>query len=480
MYKHFFDKIALAYLITITIIFVMIILYASNTTRQKLITEKQDMLATQASYISKSYILPYLDGDISKDELQKTFNDLEDSLMIRIWYSDTNGNLILLSHPENYAALPDNLYDLDRSGALTTTYSFTGNFYDMFSEQMLTYGTPVDGISVSNSGGITLHVPFRQISDIMQNMFLNFLVPVCFLIILSMLVLLFLARKVLKPLNQLSYAAREYASGNFDVKTGITSKDEIGELANNLEYMASELNKLDDYRKSFIANISHDFRSPLTSIKGYIEAMLDGTIPKDNQEKYLNIVLSETQRLTKLTASMLELNKSDSYGLKLNFITFDILEVIDATIDLFEGVCAKRYIVIRRNCQTDYTMVRADKTRIQQVLYNLIDNAIKFSPHGATIIISVTGANEKIFVSVKDSGRGIEKSQQSKVWDRFYKADSSRGKDKQGSGLGLSIIREIIRAHDETITLTSTPGVGSEFTFSLKKGKEIETSPYHS
>ena len=102
------------------------------------------------------------------------------------------------------------------------------------------------------------------------------------------------------------------------------------------------------------------------------------------------------------------------------------------------------------------------------------------SAHGATIIISVTGANEKIFVSVKDSGRGIEKSQQSKVWDRFYKADSSRGKDKQGSGLGLSIIREIIRAHDETITLTSTPGVGSEFTFSLKKGKEIETSPYHS
>ena len=224
MYKHFFDKIALAYLITITIIFVMIILYASNTTRQKLITEKQDMLATQASYISKSYILPYLDGDISKDELQKTFNGLEDSLMIRIWYSDTNGNLILLSHPENYAALPDNLYDLDRSGALTTTYSFTGNFYDMFSEQMLTYGTPVDGISVSNAGVITLHVPFRQISDIMQNMFLNFLVPVCFLIILSMLVLLFLARKVLKPLNQLSYAAREYASGNFDVKTGITSK----------------------------------------------------------------------------------------------------------------------------------------------------------------------------------------------------------------------------------------------------------------
>lgn len=478
MYKHFFDKIALTYLITITIIFVMIILYASNATREKLITEKQDMLAAQASYISTAYILPYLEGDMSKSELQLIFDNLENSLNIHIWYSDSNGNLILLSHPENYTDLPNNLYDLDRSGTLTTTFSFTGTFYDMFSEQMLTYGTPVSEASLTNAGVITLHVPFRQITDIMQKMFLNFLVPVCCLIILSMLILLILARKILKPLNQLSYAAREYASGNFEVKTGITTKDEIGELANNLEYMASELNKLDDYRKSFIANISHDFRSPLTSIKGYIEAMLDGTIPKDNQEKYLNIVLSETQRLTKLTASMLELNKSDSYGLKLNFITFDILEVINATIDLFEGVCTKRYIVIRKNYQTENTIVRADKTRIQQVLYNLIDNAIKFSPHGATIIISVSSANEKVFVSVKDSGRGIEKSQQSKVWDRFYKADSSRGKDKQGSGLGLSIIREIIRAHDESITLTSTPGVGSEFTFSLKMVRNNQ--PYHS
>ena len=230
------------------------------------------------------------------------------------------------------------------------------------------------------------------------------------------------------------------------------------------------MNKLEEYRRAFIANISHDFRSPLTSIKGYIEAILDGTIPPENQERYLKIVLSETHRLTKLTASMLELNNSDSYGLQLKLTDFDINPVIDSTIDLFEGVCTKRYIVIRKNCTASDTYVHADKTKIQQVIYNLTDNAIKFSPHGSTITITVSDADDKLLISVKDSGRGIDKASQTKIWDRFYKEDTSRGKDKQGSGLGLSIIKEIIRAHDETITLNSTPGVGSEFTFSLKKG----------
>lgn len=472
MNKRFFDKIALSYLVIIMIIFLMIILYASNATKQNLITEKQTNLTNQAHYISQEYIIPYQKGRISAIELQDALNKLDETLNIRIWYTDTDGTFLFVSRSSGYQNLPENLYDLDRSGTLTGTFSLIGTFYDVFSEEMLTLGTPVDGIKSANAGVITLHTPFSQISDTMKNMFINFFVPICILIILSMLLLLYLSRKVLAPLNQLSHAAREYASGNFEIKTGITSKDEIGELAANLEYMASELNKLDEYRKAFIANISHDFRSPLTSIKGYIEAMLDGTIPKDNQERYLNIVLSETQRLTKLTASMLELNKSDSYGLKLNFINFDITEIIDSTIDIFEGTCAQRYIVIRKNILTTDTVVRADKTKIQQVIYNLVDNAIKFSPHGATITITVSDANEKVFVSVKDTGRGIEKEKQTKVWDRFYKTDVSRGKDKQGSGLGLSIIREIIRAHEENITLTSTPGVGSEFTFSLKKGRK--------
>lgn len=476
MNKRFFDKIALSYLAIIMIIFVMIILYASNATRQNLITEKQTTLTNQTRFIYEEYIALYQNQKISSAELQDFLNDLEHSLDIRIWYCDAEGDILFLSQPDQYETIPENLYDLDNSGLLSGDFTFIGTFYGIFPEEMLTLGGPADGENAADAGILILHVPFSQISDIMQNMFLNFFVPICILIILSMLLLLFLSRKILVPLNQLNRTAKEYASGNLEIKTGIHSDDEIGELAANLEYMASELNKLDEYRKAFVANISHDFRSPLTSIKGYIEAMLDGTIPTENQEHYLRIVLSETQRLAKLTAGMLDLNQSDSYGLKLNFSDFNIKEVIDETIDIFEGICTKRYIVIRKNCLTTNTMVYADKTRIQQVIYNLVDNAIKFSPHGATITISVTDATEKLLISVKDTGQGIEKEKQSKVWDRFYKIDSSRGKDKQSSGLGLSIIREIIRAHDETIILTSTPGIGSEFTFSIKKS----SSSHHS
>lgn len=476
MYKRFFDKIALSYLLIIMVVFVVIIVYASNATRENLIEERQTTLTNETQYIAEQFVLPYQQNQLTAKEIQEEFNTFQDNFNIRIWYCDTNGNLLFVSNPSDYESLPENLYALDASNALTNSFFKQGDFYAIFSEQMLSVGMPVSGKNFHEAGSIILHAPFSPLSDIMQSMMLNFTVPLCVLIIMAMMLLLYLAKKILDPLNQLNQAAKEYASGNFDIKTGITSQDEIGELASNMEYMASELSKLDEYRSDFIANISHDFRSPLTSIKGYIQAMLDGTIPPENQEKYLNIVLSETQRLTKLTASMLELSKSDSYGLHLNLINFDITEVVDATIDFFERECQKRYIIIRKNCQTENTFVRADKTRIQQVLYNLVDNAMKFSPHGATITIIITDANDKVFVSVKDTGQGIDKDKQSKVWNRFYKADTSRGKHKQGSGLGLSIIREIIHAHDENITLTSTPGIGSEFTFSLKKAPDT----YHS
>lgn len=480
MYKRFFDKIALSYLIIIAIVFVMIIVYASSAARKDLIEEKETNLANEATYIREEFINPYINGKLPDKALQDNLNKLDTTLDIRIWYLDVNGNLLFASNPPSkegdtslYAKLPTNIFKLDNSGIFLNSFSSIGDFYGTFSQQVISYGTPIDGTATSAQGMIILHAPFRQISDLMQNMFISFFVPICFIIILSMVALMILARKILNPLNQLNDAAKQYAAGNFDVKTGITSDDEIGELASNLEYMASELSKLDEYRKSFVANISHDFRSPLTSIKGYIEAMLDGTIPKDNQERYLKIVLSETQRLTKLTTSMLDMNKNDSYGLKLNLTNFNVTEIIDSTSDIFEGTCKERYIVIRKNYQVSTPIVHADKTRIQQVIYNLVDNAIKFSPHGSTITISVKEIDDKILVSVKDTGHGIQKEQQAKIWDRFYKGDTSRGKDKQGSGLGLSIIQEIIRAHGENITLSSTPGQGSEFVFSLKKA-EIE------
>ena len=233
--------------------------------------------------------------------------------------------------------------------------------------------------------------------------------------------------------------------------------------------MASELSKLDEYRRAFISNISHDFRSPLTSIKGYIEAILDGTIPPEKQERYLNIVVDETKHLSKLTASLLELNDFDSYGIWLMYKEFDVVDLVRVALNTFEGKCSDKGITLVLNNHTDNSVVKADKTKIQQVVYNLLDNAIKFTPAGKSIYVTLTERNDKIFISIKDEGCGIPADSLSKIWVRFYKADISRGRDKQGTGLGLAITKEIIKAHNENINVVSTEGVGSEFTFSLQK-----------
>ena len=239
-----------------------------------------------------------------------------------------------------------------------------------------------------------------------------------------------------------------------------------------MDFMAGALRDYDEDQRKLISNVSHDFRSPLTSIKGYIEAILDGTIPPELQEKYLNIVLRETERLTGLTSSLLVLNSMDPKQNRLNKTEFDINTVIKNTAATFEGTCTSKHITIDLLSSEWQSFVYADKGKIQQVLYNLIDNAIKFSHADSTITVETTSKYEKIFVSVRDTGIGIPKNSLKKIWERFYKTDLSRGKDKKGTGLGLAIVKEIIQLHGENINVVSTEGVGTEFIFSLSKAEK--------
>ncbi|MCI8585155.1 MAG: cell wall metabolism sensor histidine kinase WalK, partial [Lachnospiraceae bacterium] len=244
-------------------------------------------------------------------------------------------------------------------------------------------------------------------------------------------------------------------------------EDELGFLADTMDFMAEALKDYDEDQRKLISNISHDFRSPLTSIKGYIEAMLDGTIPPELQEKYFNIVLRETERLTKLTSGLLTLNSMDPKQNRLCRTRFDINTAIKNTAATFEGTCTAKRISIELLFTDRESYVWADMGKIQQVLYNLIDNAIKFSQPDSVITVETTLKYEKLFVSVRDTGVGIPKDSLKKIWERFYKTDTSRGKDKKGTGLGLAIVKEIIQLHDENINVISTEGVGTEFIFSL-------------
>ena len=289
--------------------------------------------------------------------------------------------------------------------------------------------------------------------------------------LLSFSILLGIQFIVYRPLCKITEAAKQYASGNLDYEIPVNTEDEIGYLSASLNFMSSQLRDMEDYQKKFVANVSHDFRSPLTSIKGYVEAIADGTIPPEMQGKYLNIILFETERLTDLTKDLLTLNEFDTKNLLLDKVPFDLHEMIKNVAASFEGRCTQKKISIELVFARKHLKVVADKRKIQQVLYNLLDNAIKFSDQDSIITIETTERGDKIYTSVKDYGIGIPRNALNKIWERFYKSDLSRGKDKKGTGLGLAIVKEAIQAHGENINVVSTEGVGTEFIFSLPKAE---------
>ena len=346
------------------------------------------------------------------------------------------------------------------------SYYMVNNFFGNFDSDMLSVLAPITS-SYMVKGYVVILCDMNDIQASCNSMLNISYITLVILLLLSLIILIFFTEIVYIPLRKITYATEQYAAGNMHYEFQVESEDEIGYLAACLNYMASQIASAEDDQKKFVANVSHDFRSPLTSIRGYLEAMIDGTIPPEMHEKYLGIVLNETERLTKLTNSLLTLNNLNTKGILLDRTDFNINKVIRNTAASFEGTCLKKTIAIELILTGDEMYVNADMGKIQQVLYNLIDNAIKFSHHDSVIKIETSVKKSKLFISVKDTGIGIPKDDLKLIWDRFYKSDLSRGRDKKGTGLGLSIVKEIINCHGEHINVISTEGVGSEFIFSL-------------
>ncbi len=427
-------------------------------------------LYRESALISSNYAENYFSKSMTRDEIETQLSILSEYLSSDIWIVDTRGNIIMNSAKpdleENTVSIPD--FDISDFGS---KYYQIGNFYGEFSNETLSVFSPIT-VNYKVRGYVIIHKPTGSLVNYANGLIMISYETLALLFIAAFVVLILFTYIVYIPIRKITKAADDYAHGNFETAIDIHSNDEIGYLAASLNYMANELNTLEDDQKKFVSNVSHDFRSPLTSIKGYVEAMLDGTIPVEMQEKYLNIILFETERLNKLTKSLLELNKFGSHGVMLDITSFDINYTIRMTAQTFEGHCKEKRIFFNLILTGETLYVSADMSKIQQVLYNLIDNAIKFSHSDSAITIETTEKNDKIFVSVKDTGIGIPKDSIKKIWERFYKTDLSRGKDKKGTGLGLSIVKEIVQAHGENINCISTEGVGTEFIFTLPIAKE--------
>ncbi|MBR5356031.1 MAG: HAMP domain-containing histidine kinase [Lachnospiraceae bacterium] len=470
MKKTLYFKFLLAYIIFGVFGFIIVSSFVSQTVYQKMLKEKAASFYREANLIANTYAADLYKLDTSLPEVKEQIDDLDVFLSATIWIINPSGTMILSSKlPINVdETLVISGFDPTITGS---SYYTTGTFFDSFDEEVLSVFAPITA-DYKVKGYVVIH---SSIADIEKQS--DDYLRVCYLLLiilfaLSLIILFFFTEMVYVPLRKVTYATEQYASGNLHYEFSIDSDDEMGYLAATLSYMASEIARSEDNQKKFIANVSHDFRSPLTSIRGYLEAMIDGTIPPEMMDKYLGIVLSETERLTKLTNGLLSLNNLNMKGMVLDITDFDINKVIRNTVATFEGTCTAKAIQVDLVLTGDVLPVHADETKIQQVIYNLLDNAIKFSHHNSTIRIETTEKHSKVFVSVKDQGIGIPKDDQKLVFDRFYKSDLSRGRDKKGTGLGLSITKEIIMAHNEHINVISTEGVGSEFIFSLAKTDE--------
>ena len=424
-------------------------------------------LYREATILATDQLSDYYSEDMSFTATRTLLNGVNIYLEADLWLTDTDGNVLLSVSSSGTGMVPKQIQDFDPAEAGGEQY-LTGDYHGYYSDEVLTMIVPVTE-GFSTKGYLLVHKPLSYFEEQQHSIMVCVYITLIVIYVLSFMIFLGIHLFIYLPLRKITEAAKQYASGNLDYEIPVNSQDEIGYLSASLNYMSTHLKDMEDYQKKFVANVSHDFRSPLTSIKGYIEAIADGTIPVELQGKYLTIILFETERLTDLTRDLLTLNEFDTKDLLLNKESFDLHEMMKQVAASFEGTCTSRKISIELLFASRVLYVHADRSKIQQVLYNLLDNAIKFSNPQSTVTIETTERGEKIFTSVRDYGIGIPKEDLSKIWERFYKSDLSRGKDKKGTGLGLAIVREIIQAHNENINVISTEGVGTEFIFSLPK-----------
>lgn len=281
----------------------------------------------------------------------------------------------------------------------------------------------------------------------------------------------FITERIIHPLKNMTTASKKFAKGDFETRINVYGEDEVAELGRAFNNMAESLQNLEKMRNSFLASVSHDLRTPMTTISGFIDGITSGAIPPEKHEYYLGIISAEVHRLSRLVSQLLDVSRLESGDRKFNFSDFDVAEVARIILISFEQKIEDKKLDVEFDAAEDKMLVYADKDAIYQVVYNLCHNAIKFSREGGKFVIRISKLeNGKIRVAVFDEGQTISKEDIPMIFERFYKSDKSRGLDKSGVGLGLYICKTIIDAHGEEIRVESNEGVGTEFWFTLKEG----------
>ena len=291
-------------------------------------------------------------------------------------------------------------------------------------------------------------------------------------LVVAFVVIFFMTKRMMRPLYEMSAVAHSYARGDFSKRINVDHANEYAPLAIAFNSMADGIDNLEQVRRSFITDVSHELRTPLTTITGFVDGMLDGTIPPQAYEKYLNIVSEEARRVSRMVSSFLDVARIQSGQMTYVMKPFDIVKTAGKALFAFEDKITQGNINLTVNMPEDPIIVSGDEDAIYRVIYNLMDNAVKFTPSGGEICCEIAVSNEKADISVRNTGCGISKEEAAHIFERFYKADKSRSINKKGTGIGLYLVKNIIEEHGQDIILTSKEGEFAKFMFSLPLYKD--------
>jgi signal transduction histidine kinase len=446
--------------------FIFIIIGVRSVLEYYFINNESELIEKRAANFEKLVNDQYF-NTISLDLLQDQILILDGYTGANIWLISETGELYKTSNDldaESISNMPNLMEDIVTvfDGSTTRREVIYEGVYE---DRILRVGYP---FHLGNSlYAMFINVPMPEIEDTISKVSVIIFISLALSGCLAVVLIFLITQRMGYEIKVINDAAKYISEGNFDKKIIINRKDELGELANSFNLMADELNRQENTKRMFISSLSHDLRTPLTTIKGYTIGILDGTIEADKQERYLTIVKNESERLIKMINDLLDLSKMESGALILNKTDFDLSNVILNVLDSFEQKIIKKRIKLTIELSKEKVLAHGDLASVQRVIYNLLDNATKFVEEDGAISIRTELKNDKYYVGISNTGRVLNEKELSVIWDRFSKLDKSRGLEKTSSGLGLSIVKEIIKAHHESIEVYSNQDIGVAFIFTV-------------
>lgn len=472
MKNGLFSKMISTYTVIISLSFVITSAFLSFWFQNYYLNERRNQIKTESQIVVRDVAVQYLEGNASQQRTNDMLRDISEYLS-----SDIKADMFLLDmygyayavSNTNYENLigkqiiKSDLKDIRIGETIEKTNVYNKDFGKPVHsyEIPITYNGTFEGIIMINTSTTDIKSPLKRVYIIIW-------ISAILAIIVACIVTYYFSQKIMiKPLGEINDVARKIAKGEVEKRVNIKSDDEIGELAESFNFMADSMEKFENNRREFISNVSHEIRSPITSIKGFIGGILDGIIPKDKERYYLSLTYDEINRLTRLVNDLLDLSAIEAGHLKLNIVKLNINEMIKNTVIKFETKINDKKLSVDVRLINEDLYVLGDEDRISQVLTNLIDNAVKYVYEEGKIRISTKVRGQKAYISIYNNGPQINDEDFKHIWDRFYKSDKSRT-TKMSTGLGLPIVRSILTQHGEDIHVENRREGGVEFTFSLK------------